>query len=108
MVTGAPLRTPFVDKIGNGGDFIGLVGNMRLRQDQPGACRVGAERVQGFQALAPVVRTPGGLAIDGDEVMAIRPQGANPVVEAFAEQNRIDPVDRNAQPALTGNAEAKL
>src|SRR4051812_46565897 len=51
-----------------------------------------------------VVRAPGGLAINGDEVVAARPKGGNPALEAAGEQERVDAVDEGAQPALAGDA----
>lgn len=51
---------------------------------------------------------PCGLAVDGDEVMPIWPQLRHPTLEAASEQQRIDPVDKLAQPALTRDAVMKL
>ncbi len=50
---------------------------------------------------------PGGLAVDGDELGPIRPHRGHPALEAALEQERIDPVDEDAQPPLAGNAVVK-
>src|SRR3954471_21786975 len=47
---------------------------------------------------------PGSLAVNGDEGVAVWPEGANPALKAAAEQERVDAVDEGAQPALAGDA----
>ena len=69
-----------------------------------GVGRVGAERVQRFEALSLVVSATRSLAVDGDEDVAAGPQRANPVFETACECLRIDPVHQRAQPALAGDA----
>ena len=44
-----------IEKIGDGGDLIGLLRNAQLRQCQPGMGGVGAQRMQGFEPFALVV-----------------------------------------------------
>jgi hypothetical protein len=60
--------------------------------------------MQGLGALALVVRAPRGLAVDGDEVGAVRPHLGHPALEAALEQDRVDPVEQDAQPPLARNA----
>ena len=55
-----------------------------------------------------VLGAPRRLAVDGDEVVPIRPQRRYPTLETASEQDRIDPVDEFAQPTLTRNAIMKL
>src|SRR5438874_8611586 len=56
--------------------------------------------MQGFEPFAPVMGPPRGLAVDGDEFVAVRPERRDPAVETAAEQDRVDPVDEGAHPAL--------
>ena len=93
-----------IKQIRDGGDFVGFLRYAQLRERRPRCRRVGAERVQRFEPLAPIMGTPGGLAVDGDELMSARPLGRHPVLEAARKQRRIDPVEETAQPALTGDA----
>ena len=93
-----------VDELGNGDDLVGLLRHAALRQHQSGGGSVGAERMQGLGALALIVRAPRGLAVDGDEVGTVRPHLGHPALEATLEQDRIDPVEQDAQPALAGDA----
>ena len=51
-----PCFGEVVEKLRDGGDLVGLFRDAELRQRQPGVGRVGAERVQGLQALGFVVR----------------------------------------------------
>jgi len=51
-----------------------------------------------------IVGAARGLAVDGDELVAVGPHRRDPILEAAPEQNRIDPVDQAAQPALARNA----
>ena len=44
-----------VEKLGNSGDLVGLLRNAELRQGQSCGGGVGAQRVQGLEALAVVV-----------------------------------------------------
>ena len=94
----------FVEEIRDGGDLVGLFRHAELRQDQPRRGRVGAERMQGFEPFAVVVGAPRRLAVDSDEVVPVRPQRRHPAVEAASEQDRIDPIDEHAHPALARNA----
>src|SRR5215467_5762041 len=55
--------------------------------------------MEGFEPLALVVGTSGGLAVDGDEVVPSRPHGGDEGRKAAREQRRIDPVHQIAQPA---------
>ena len=97
-----------VQQLGNGGDFVGFLWNRKPRQGQTGVGDIGAERVQRLQPLAFVVGASRGLAVDGDEVVAIRPERRNPALETTPEQDWIDAVDEVAQPALAGNAEVEF
>jgi len=47
-----------VEQFGNGGDFVGFLGNRELRQGQPGVRGVSAERMQRLQPLAFVAAAP--------------------------------------------------
>ena len=97
-----------IEQLGNGGDFIAFLGNRQLRQGQAGVGGVSAERMQGLQALALVVGAARGLAVNGDEVVAIGPERRDPALEAPPEKNWINAVDEVAQPALAGNAEMEV
>jgi len=97
-----------VEQIWDRGDLVGLFRNRELSQGQAGVGGVGAERMQGFETLATVVGAPRRLAVDGDEVVAIRPERGDPAFETAAEENGVDAVDEGSQPALAGNAEVKL
>jgi hypothetical protein len=44
-----------IEKLGDGGDLVGLFRNAQLRQYQPCICGVRAERMQGFEPFALVV-----------------------------------------------------
>src|SRR3984893_13801354 len=103
-----PGLREFIEEIRDGGDLVGLFRHAELRQDQPCRGRVSAERVQGFEPLAAVVGAPRGLAVDGDEVVPVRPQRRHPTCKAASEQDRIDPIDQLAQPALARNTVMKL
>src|SRR6266853_4809154 len=94
----------FIEKIGNGGDFVGFLGNIGLRQRQTGGGGVGAQRMQRLETLAVVVGPARRLAIDGNEIVPMRPECRNPIPETAPKQDRINPVEEAAQPALTGNA----
>ena len=93
-----------VEQLGNGGDLVGLLRHADLGQGQPGVGGVGAEHVQRLDPLSAIVGAPRGLAVDGNEVVAVRPLGCHPALEAAGEQGRIDAIDQAAQPALAGNA----
>ena len=93
-----------IEQNGNGRDLVGLLRHADLRQREMGVGRVGAERVQRFEALSLVVSATRSLAVDGDEDVAAGPQRANPVFETACECLRIDPVHQRAQPALAGDA----
>ena len=97
-----------IEKIGNGGDLVGLFRHAKLRQDQPCIGGVGAERMQGLEPLAPVVGTARRLAVDRNELMPVRPQRRHPILKAAPEQDRIDPIDEAAHPALAGNPVMEL
>jgi hypothetical protein len=54
-----------IEQIGDGGDLVGFLGNAGLRQDQPSGGGVGAQRVQGLEALALVMGSARRFAVDG-------------------------------------------
>src|SRR5216110_1923551 len=60
--------------------------------------------MQGFEPFAMIVGSARRFAVDGDELVPVRPQRRNPAVETAAEQDRVDPVDEGAHPALAGDA----
>ena len=93
-----------VEELGNGGDLVGFLRHASLRQNQTGGGGVSAERVQRLGALPAIVGAPGRLAVDGDEFRPVRPRRRHPTLEAALEQDGIDPVEKNAQPALAGYA----
>ena len=97
-----------VEKLGNSGDLVGLLRNAELRQGQSCGGGIGAERVQGLEPLAAVMGAAGRLAIDGDELVSVRPDGGDPALEAAPEQGRIDTVHQVAQPACTRNTVIEL
>jgi len=55
--------------------------------------------MQGLQTLALVMGAPGGLAVDGDEIVPVGPHRSDEGLEAAGEQGRVDPVEQVAQPA---------
>src|SRR5258706_12391220 len=61
-----------------------------------------------LDAFGAVVGAPCGLAIDGDDVVPVRPPRRPPTRKAASEHNRIAPIDEFAQPALTRNAVMEL
>jgi len=93
-----------VEELGNGGDLVGFLRHASLRQNQTGGGGVSAERVQRLGALPAIVGAPGRLAVDGDEFRPVRPRRRHPTLEAALEQDGINPVEKNAQPALAGHA----
>ena len=76
----------FIEKIGNGGDFVGFLGNASLRQRQTGGGGIGAQRMQGLETLAVVMGSARRLAVDRDEIVPPRPQRRDPALEAAAKQ----------------------
>jgi len=103
-----PCLGQFIEQLRDGGDLVGLFRHTELRQGQPRRGRVGAECVQGFEPFAAVVGAPCGLAVDGDEVVPVRPQRRHPTRKAAPEKDRIDPIAEFAQPTLTRNAVIEL
>ena len=93
----------FVEKVRDGGDLVSLLRNADLRQRQTGGCGVGAQRMQGLEAFAAIMGATCRFAVDGDEIMPIRPQRDHPTCKAAPEQGRTDPIDEATQPALTRN-----
>ena len=98
----------FVENLGDGGDLIGLFGNPQLRQGQSGIGGVGTQRMQGFEAFALVVGSARSFAIDGNELVAVRPERCDPAFETTTKQDGVDPVEESAHPALTGDAVMEL
>src|SRR5579871_3968346 len=97
-----------IEQVGNGGDLVGFFRHAELRQGQPGVGRIGGERVQGLQSLAAIMRSSGGLAVDGDEIVPARPERGDPILETPAEQMRVHAVDEGAQPSGAGDAVMEL
>ena len=93
-----------VEQDRDGGDLIGLLGDAELRQDEARVGRVGAERMQGFEALAAVVGATRRLAVDGDQIVTTRPHRADPIVETTREGQGIDPIHQGAQPPFARNS----
>lgn len=60
--------------------------------------------MQGFEPFAPVVGAARRFAVDGNELVPVRPQRGDPAVETAAEQDRVDPIDQGAHPTLAGDA----
>src|ERR1035441_8369915 len=108
MVTSAPSSCLASASWSSRSGMAGLFGNRELGQGQAGVGGVGAERMQGLEALAAVVGAPRRLAVDGDEVVAIRPKRGDPAFETAAEEDGIDAVDEGSQPAFAGNAKVEL
>src|SRR5208283_5833799 len=54
--------------------------------------------------FALIVGSARGFAVDRDELVPVRPERGDPAVETAAEQDRVDPVDEGAHPALAGDA----
>jgi hypothetical protein len=97
-----------VEKVRNSGDLVGLLRNPELRQGQSCGGGIGAERVQGLEPLAVVMGAARRLAVDGDELVPVRPDGSHPALEAASEQGRIDAVHQVAQPARAGDTVVEL
>lgn len=51
-----------IEKLGNSGDLVGLLGHAELSQGEARVRRIGAERVLGLQPLTPVMGATRGLA----------------------------------------------
>jgi hypothetical protein len=64
--------------------------------------------MQGFEPFAMIVGTARGFAVDRDELVPVRPERRDPAVETAAEQDRVDPVDEGAHPALARDAMMEL
>src|SRR5438105_8181249 len=64
--------------------------------------------MQGFEPFAMIMGSARRFAVDGDELVPVRPQRRNPAVETAAEQDRVDPVDEGTHPALAGDAVMEL
>lgn len=87
---------------GNGGDFVGLVGDRAGRQHQPGLGREGADHMH-HAVFAPA--SPQTLAIDGDLVSRqCRQAGAYPFTEGGGEGIPINPADDVAQGVMRRDA----
>jgi hypothetical protein len=56
--------------------------------------------MQGLEAFAAIMGATCRFAVDGDEIMPIRPQRDHPTCKAAPEQGRTDPIDEATQPAL--------
>ena len=76
-----PRRGQLIEQHGDRRDLVGLLGHADLRQDEAGVGRIGAQRVQGFEALSPVVGATRGLAVDGDQIVPGRPHRLDPIFE---------------------------
>ena len=72
----------------DGLDFIGLFGHAELPQDQSGNARIGAQGAQCFEP-ARIVGAPRTLAVEGNQIVLVRPNRRNPVLEATSEQDRV-------------------
>ena len=55
--------------------------------------------MQRSPSLGPIVAAAHGLAVDGDHVERLGPAGKDPVHEARGEQDRVDPVHHDVEPA---------
>src|SRR5438067_12567139 len=64
--------------------------------------------MQGFEPFTLVVGSARSFAIDGNELVAVRPERGDPALETTAKQDGVDPVEESAQPALTGDAVMEL
>ena len=56
----------WIEKIGDGGDLVGLLRNAQLRQSQPCMGGVGAERMQGFKPFALVGDPKAAIVEEGE------------------------------------------
>ena len=99
-----PVLGQIIEQLGDSRNLVGLFRHAGLRQHQARRGGVGAERMQGLGSLPAVVGAPGRFAINSDELRPIRPRRRHPALEAALEQNRINSIEQNAQPALAGNA----
>ncbi len=96
----AALRSDPVDMAGGGGGACldaavallkgGLGDDLALGDGAEIARDVGLEgRLVALQGLAPVMGAPGGLAVDGDELVPPGPKIGDPGLQAGREQRRI-------------------
>src|SRR5215468_723098 len=107
MVSSAPSSCP-ASASSSSNSGMAVISLVFSGTPEPRRGRVGAECVQGLEPFVAVVGAPCGLAVDGDEVVPVRPQRRHPTRKAASEQDRIDPVDEFAQPALSRNAVIEL
>ena len=97
-----------IDEFGNGGDLVGLLGHGGLGEGEAGIGGIGGEHMHGFDAAAAAMRAPRGFAVDGDEIVAVRPELLDPGLETGGEELRIDAVEQSPQPARAWHAEMEL
>jgi hypothetical protein len=64
--------------------------------------------MEGFKALALIVGAARGLAIDGNEIVAIGPGLLDPGFETASEQDQANSIDQCLKPTHAGDAEMKL
>jgi len=85
-----------IEKIGDGGDLVGLLRHAQLRQDKLGVAGISGEGMEGFEPSALVVGPARGFAINGDEIVPSRPEFCHPTRKTAPKQERIKPVDEAA------------
>ncbi len=61
-----------------------------------------------YVALRLFVGAPGGLSINGDEIMPVGPHGSDKSLETMGKQGRIDPVHQITQPPGAGYTVMKV
>ena len=59
--------------------------------------------MQGLEPLAMIMGAARRLPVDGDELVAVRPEGGYPALEAASEQGWMDAVHQVAQSACARN-----
>src|ERR1700741_1966381 len=93
-----------IEKIGDGGDLVGLIRHAQLRQDQPRLAGVSAQGMQSLEPFALVMGAARGLAINGDDLVPAWPERRDPAVKAAAKEDWIDSINEGAQPPFAGNS----
>ena len=95
-----------LEEDGYGADLVGFIGHRLLAEHQPFGAGEGLDQMQGRSASGLVVARPRGLApglrrgrLDGDKGGLVRPCLAHEGCEGRLEQDRIDPVHEQGEPA---------
>ena len=74
-----------VEKFRNGRDFIGFLRHAELSQDKLGIGRIGAQGMERLEPFALVVGAARRLAVDGNQIVPVRPEFLDPALKTARE-----------------------